>query len=282
VIEVTSLSCGYGKSEVLKGLSLHLKRGELVGILGPNGSGKSTLMLALAGVLPYHSGSIRVVGKEIAKTTARWRARHMACVPQRTELTFPFKCLSIVLMGRYPYLSRWGGYSIRDMEKALGAMDQTETIHLAERMITEVSGGEAQRVIIARALAQETGILLLDEATSSLDVAKKMRIFDLLRRKNTRGTTLLCAMHDLNLAALYCTRLIFLKGGNIVLDGPTQETFNDKNLSDIYETAVRVSKHPITGSPQAHFVPGQNSSADAFIHRPQSRLEISSLGNTDC
>jgi len=230
MIEINSLFCGYGKTEVLKDINLHLKPGEFAGILGPNGSGKSTLLFALAGVLPYGSGSILINGEEIAGISARFRARLIASVPQRSELSFPFKCLSIVLMGRYPFLSRFGGYSPQDMDSALSAMEQTETIHLAQRMITEVSGGEAQRVIIARALAQETGILLLDEGTSNLDVAKKIQVFDLLRRKNAKGATLLCAMHDLNLAALYCKRLIFLKSGKIVFDGPTNETFNDENL----------------------------------------------------
>jgi iron complex transport system ATP-binding protein len=282
MIELKALSCGYGKREVIKGIDLQLKDGELAGILGPNGSGKSTLILALSGVLSYRSGSIKVAGEEISRTTARWRARQMASVPQKSELTFPFKCLSVVLMGRYPYLSRWGGYSEGDMNKALDAMEQTDTIQFAQRMITEVSGGEAQRVIIARALAQETGILLLDEATSNLDVAKKIQIFDLLRRKNAQGTTLLCAMHDLNLAALYCQRLIFLKDGRIFLDGPTQETFTDKNLSEIYETDVRVSKHPVTGSPQAHFVPGKEDRIDRADHGSDRPVESSRLGDTDC
>jgi iron complex transport system ATP-binding protein len=282
MIDITSLSCGYGKRDVLKGITLNLKRGELAGILGPNGSGKSTLILALAGILPYRSGSIQVSNEEIASTPFRWRARHMASVPQRAEFTFPFKCLSVVLMGRYPYLSRWGGYSKLDMDNALDAMEQTDTIHLAQRMITEVSGGEAQRVIIARALAQGTEILLLDEATSNLDVAKKIQIFDLLKRKNSQGTTLLCAMHDLNLAALYCNRLIFLKEGRIVLDGPTEETFNDTYLSEIYETDIKVSRHPVTGSPQAHFVPGQNNLAGASDPFSHGRGERPSPGDTDC
>jgi len=279
MIEISSLSCGYGKSEVLKEISLHLKQGELAGMLGPNGSGKSTLILALSGILPYRSGSIRVAGKEIGGTPARWRARKMASVPQRSELTFPFKCLSVVLMGRYPYLSRWGGYSLQDMNEALDAMEQTETVHLAQRMITEVSGGEAQRVIIARALAQKTEILLLDEATSNLDVAKKIQVFDLLKRKNSRGATLLCAMHDLNLAALYCTRLIFLKEGRVVLDGPTQETFSENKLSEIYETDVKVSRHPVNGCPQAHFVPGQNDQPDRPEHWSPDAGSRAGLGN---
>ena len=172
MIEIKALSCGYDKRDVIHQINLNLNDGELAGILGPNGSGKSTLILSLSGVLSYRSGSIKVDDEEIARTTARWRARQMASVPQKSELTFPFKCLSVVLMGRYPYLPRWGGYSKEDMDKALDAMEQTDTIQFAQRMVTEVSGGEAQRVIIARALAQETGILLLDEATSSLDVAK--------------------------------------------------------------------------------------------------------------
>jgi iron complex transport system ATP-binding protein len=159
-------------------------------------------------------------------------------------------------MGRYPYLSGWGGYSKEDTDTALGAMALTDTLHLARRMINQVSGGEAQRVIIARALAQQTPILLLDEATSNLDVAKKIRIFDLLKQKNEEGLTLLCAMHDLNLAALYCRRLVFLKEGRILLDGSVEETFDENKLSEIYETDIRVARHPITGGPQAHFVPG--------------------------
>ena len=281
MIELNAVSCGYGKRDVLKEIDLRLDDGELVGILGPNGSGKSTLILAISGVLAYRSGSIKVAGEEVAATTALRRARYTASVPQRSELTFPFTCLSVVLMGRYPYLPRWGGYSDRDMNKALDAMEMTDTIQFAHRMITEISGGEAQRVIIARALAQETDILLLDEATSSLDVAKKIQVFDLLKNRNVQGTTLLCAMHDLNLAALYCKRLIFLKDGRIVLDGPTHETFTDKNLSEIYETDVRVSRHPITGGPQAHFVPGLEGRFDPTHHRSDGPVASSRLGDTN-
>ncbi len=256
MIEAASLACGYGKKDVLKDIHFRIAPGEFVGILGPNGTGKSTFLLTLGGVLPYRQGSIRIRGKEITRTGQKWRAKTIASVQQGSENTFPFKCLSVVLMGRYPYLSRWGGYSLADRETALQAMEDTGTIHLAERMITEVSGGEAQRVIIARALAQQTDLLFLDEATSNLDVAGKIRVFDLLRRKNSSGTTILCAMHDLNLAALYCRRLIFLKAQGIVLDGPTEETFKDETLSGIYETDVRVCRHPVTNDPQALFVPG--------------------------
>lgn len=258
MIETVSLACGYGKREVLKDIQLRIGPGEFVGILGPNGSGKSTLLLTLGGILPSRRGTLKLSGREIAGTSHRWRAKRIASVQQRSEISFPFRCLSVVLMGRYPYLPRWGGYSPADRETALQAMEDTGTIHLAHRLINEVSGGEAQRVIIARALAQQTDLLFMDEATSNLDVAAKIRIFDLLRRRNSAGTTILCVMHDLNLAALYCRRLIFLKDQSIALDGDTEETFRDESLSRIYETDIRVCRHPVTNHPQAHFVPGSD------------------------
>ncbi len=255
MIEVDSLRCGYGDHEVISGISLRIDAGEMVGILGPNGSGKTTLVLALAGAIPVRSGTIRLNGHEATRRSARWTARQIASVPQKAEASFPFTCLGVVLMGRYPHLDGWGGYSEHDMNAALDAMEQTSILHLASRSFQEVSGGEGQIVTIARALAQQTPIILLDEATANLDVARKIDVFDMLVEKNREGTTLMCVMHDLNLAALYCNRLIFLKNGKVVCDGNTQEVFHDDNLSHIYETEIRVCPHPVSGVPQAHFVP---------------------------
>jgi iron complex transport system ATP-binding protein len=268
VIEVSSLRCGYGAVDVLREVNLRIPAGEVAGVLGPNGSGKTTLLHVLAGILPPRRGRVRVSGRDLAGSPARWRARLMASVAQNAAVTFPFRCLSVVLMGRYPHLSRWGGYTARDLEQAMSAMERTGTLSLADRLINEVSGGEAQRVVIARALAQAPSVLLLDEATSNLDVARKIQVFDLLMEKNRReGTTIVCAMHDLNLAALYCDRLIFIKDGGIALDGPTHELFTSENLSGIYGTPVMVSRHPVTGSPQAHFVPGAVGGGDADARR---------------
>jgi iron complex transport system ATP-binding protein len=259
LIEVESLHCAYGDNEVLREISLRVEPGEMTALLGPNGSGKTTLLLAMAGVMRPRSGTIRIGGEEIAGKGPRWISRRVASVPQSTEVSFPFTCLSVVLMGRYPYLDGWGGYSARDLDLALTAMEQTRIAHLAHRHVREVSGGEAQMVAIARALAQQTEILLLDEATSNLDVTRKIQLFGLLKQKNRRGGTLLFVMHDLNLAALYCRRILFLKNGRILFDGNTEEVFNDKTLSEVYETEIRVSRHPVTGSPQAHFVPHPDS-----------------------
>lgn len=256
LVEVCDLTCGYGSRQVLHQISLQVYPGEMVGILGPNGSGKSTLLLALAGVIPPWQGRVRVAGRDLAAVRGKGRARLLANVPQRLPGSFPFKCLSVVLMGRYPHLSGWGLYQRRDLEAALTAMEETGILHLAERPFTEVSGGEAQMVLIARALAQEAPILLLDEATSALDVAHKIRIFDLLREKNRRGLTVVAVMHDLNLAALYCPRLLLLKQGRLLADGSRQEVFRSDLLSELYETEIGIFRHPYTGDPQAYFVPG--------------------------
>jgi len=256
LIEIKSLSCAYGEHAVLRDINLSLAAGEMVGLLGPNGSGKSTLLLALAGVLKPRQGCVRVAGQDVHASEARWRARQMAAVPQKITVSFPFKCLSAVLMGRYPHLQGWGDYSRQDLDLALAAMEQTGTLHLATRLLPEVSGGEAQMVMIARALAQEAPILLLDEATSALDAAHKIQIFDLLQQRNRQGLTLLGVMHDINLAALYCQRLVFLKNGRIMADGPKADTFTADFLSELYETEIRVGRHPVTGDPQAFFVPG--------------------------
>lgn len=271
MIEVESLRCRYGDEDVLKGISLRLEQRDMVGILGPNGSGKTTLLHAMSGIVPAHAGSVCIDGHETKSESARWIAKKIASVPQRPEISFSFKCLSVVLMGRYPHLDGWGNYGSDDLDIALTAMEELHISHLAHRPIREVSGGEAQMVIIARAMAQETEIVLLDEATSSLDVARKIHVFDLLTRKNAEGTMFVCTMHDLNLASLYCTRLIFIKSGEIVADGNTEDVFNDTTLSKIYETDVRVVSHPVTGSPQAHFVPGQDT-CDARDCRALSRM----------
>jgi iron complex transport system ATP-binding protein len=270
LLETQSLTYAYGEQVVLRDINLRLAAGEMVGLLGPNGSGKSTMLLVLAGVLKPSQGGVRVAGQDVHEAKARWRARQMASVPQRTTVAFPFKCLSVVLMGRYPHLQGWGDYSRQDLDLALTAMEQTGILHLASRPLPEVSGGEAQMVMIARALVQEAPILLLDEATSALDAAHKIQIFDLLKQKNRQGTTVLGVMHDLNLAALYCERLVFIKNGQIMADGPKAQTFTADILSELYETEIRVGHHPVTGDPQAYFVPGPGS-AGALLSGPDGR-----------
>jgi len=256
VIRVEDLSLGYEDRLVLAGLNFQVQPGEFVGLLGPNGCGKSTLLNALSGLLPPKQGRIIIRDRRLGVLSSRLRAQMLAVVPQSTEVRFPFACLEIVLMGRYPHRKRLGSLTDEDLLWALRSMRRTTTEHLQKRPITEVSGGECQRVVIARALAQDPQILLLDEATSSLDVRKKLEIFEILKLLNeTKGLTVLCAMHDLNLAALYCRRLIFLKDGGIVQDGPTEEVFTPEVLAQVYQTPMEVIRHPGHQRPYAVMLP---------------------------
>lgn len=261
MIEVRDLHCGYGSGDVLRGVSLDLARGESAALLGPNGCGKTTLILALSGVLRPRLGSVRIDGGDVSELAPRRRARRVAAVPQRPGDPPELSVFSMVLMGRYPYVSMLSGYGPADREAAAGALAETGAEALAHRRAPELSGGEFQRVLIARALAQAAGLLLLDEAASGLDVARKVEIHDLLAEKNRRGLTILSAVHDLNLAALYCGRLIFMKHGRVVLDGPPREVFTEEKLSAVYETRIKVSGHPLTGAPQALLVPGGPAAA---------------------
>jgi len=274
LIRVEGLTARYGQTVVLHGLNFHAAEGELIGLLGPNGSGKTTLLHCLSRVVPFNAGKVVVSGRDLAAYSARELARVEASVPQRLEISFPFKCIEVVLMGRYPYQREFGTNSEDDLSKAMEAMRLTDTLDLAQRRINEVSGGEAQRVIIARALAQETAIMLLDEATANLDVSHKIQMFDLFSEMNQRGRTFICAMHDLNLAALYCQRLIFLKDGQISIDGPTLETFTGENLSKVYQTEVKIIEHPDTAAPQAMFVPGKGSRQQTAGSGQQSGINV--------
>jgi iron complex transport system ATP-binding protein len=255
MIEIADLGAGYDDQPVLRSLSLTVRRGEFTGVLGPNGSGKTTLIRALSGVLPPRSGSIRIAGRDIRTLSAKARALDCATVAQNNPGLSGVRALSLVLMGRYPHVSFLGGYSPADFARAREAMAETSCLHLQDRTSDALSGGEFQRVVTAKALAQDTQLLLLDEAASNLDVARTMDLYELLRARNTAGLTVLTVAHDLNLAALYCQRLVFLKNGSVAADGPTRDIFTAQTLSDIYETPLAVAPHPITGAPQAHLVP---------------------------
>lgn len=255
MIDIRNLSAGYKGEPVLRGISLNVVEGEFTGILGPNGSGKTTLIRALSGVLPYASGSIHIAGHDVRALSAKARARHCATVAQKNPGLSGVRAMSLVLMGRYPHISFLGGYSRHDYLRVQAAMEETSSLDLAERSTEALSGGELQRVITAKALAQDTRLLLLDEAASNLDVARTMDLYELLRIKNAAGLTILTVAHDLNLAALYCQRLVFLKNGSVAADGPTREIFTAQTLSDIYETPLAVAEHPLTGTPQAYLVP---------------------------
>ncbi len=256
MIAVEDLWVGYTDHPVLKAVTLEVQRGEFVGILGPNGSGKTTLLLALSGVIPPRQGGIVVEGRALNRMRTRERARSMAVVAQDPDIRFPFACRDVVLMGRYPHQGRWRWNRAEDERVVERVMALTDTEALAQRLITGISGGERQRILMAKALAQETPILLLDEATSAMDVHRKLQVFRLLRELNHAGhLTVVAVLHDLNLAALFCGRLVFLKEGRVVAEGPTREVLTAATIEEVYETPAIVQSLPGTDKIQVSFLP---------------------------
>lgn len=255
-LRIVDLQCGYPGQTVINGVSLTVDEREFVGILGPNGSGKTTFLLALSGVLPIQGGTVEVFGRAVDRLKPRERARLMAVVTQDSEVRLPFTCQEVVHMGRYPHQKRWRPDRVEDHEAVRTAMELTHTVPLAERLITALSGGERQRVTMAKALAQGGVLLLLDEATSAMDVHRKLQIFKVLDQLNRKdGVTIVAVLHDVNLAALFCRRLLFLKDGRIAADGETHRILVPEVLEAVYETTVVVHELPGLQKRQVVFLP---------------------------
>lgn len=241
----------------LSHISLSLRRGEFVGLLGPNGSGKSTLLACVSGILAPQKGKVLVMGREIRGLPEKRRALLCAVLPQRPEVVPSFSVFSLVMTGRYAYTSFAGGYGREDEDTVWRALEESGVSHLAARPADTLSGGELQRAFLARALAQDAPLLLLDEASAGLDPGFQTAVFDALARRNRKhGLTVLAALHDLNLAALYCRRLILLKQGRIIADGPAEKVFTPHMLRTLYESPIATVRHPASDRPQALLIPG--------------------------
>jgi iron complex transport system ATP-binding protein len=241
-IQIQHLGFSYGERRVLDDVSLSVEKGEMIGILGPNGSGKTTLLKLFSAVLSG-SGAVELNGKDIRAFGRKELSRLFAVVPQESQVNFPFTVAEIVLMGRASHHSPLGLEGESDLEAARKSMEATETSALADRYLHELSGGEKQRVMIARALAQEAEILLLDEPAAFLDLKHQVRIFELMRRLNReRGLTIVAALHDLNLAALFFPRLAMLSDGKIFRDGAARDVLTEENIQEVYGIGVRVRR----------------------------------------
>jgi iron complex transport system ATP-binding protein len=219
-----------------------------VGIVGPNGSGKTTLLKVLSAVVGGYGGSASVCGREVREIPRRELAQAMAVVPQESVFGFAFSVLEIVLMGRHPHLAGLAFESERDIELARTALRRCGALELASRKIHELSAGERQRVVFARALAQQPRLLLLDEPASFLDIRNQVEIFDLVRElADGKRCGVLTVLHDLNLAAGYCDRIYLLREGRIEAGGPTEEVLTYANLTRVFETEVYVDTNALTG-----------------------------------
>lgn len=251
MLSCTGIVAGYGNRTVLHEIDFVAGAGEFVAILGPNGSGKTTLLRVLTGTVPLRSGDVFLCGSPALALTPKERAKRVAVVPQRVDALPHVRVREMVLLGRYPYLRWFGAYAPADIAVAESALAVVGATDLTDRMVNELSGGELQRVLLARALAQDAPALLLDELSAGLDMARMMALFDVLDAHRLRGTCLVTVMHDVNLAALYATRIVALRAGRVLFDGPTHEVFTEENLQALYDIPIHVFLHPTAPVPQA-------------------------------
>lgn len=250
-VRLEKASFRYDRTWVLRDVSLDVEHGAFLGILGPNGSGKTTLLNLIDGILAPREGRVLLEGAHAASLDRNELARIVAVVPQDSPLIFPFTVQEIVLMGRAPHLGRWRFEGKQDFEIARNAMERTGTLPLAGRPMSALSGGERQRVFIARALAQEPRILLLDEPTSNLDIRHQSAFFGLVAELNrTQGLTVIAVSHDINLASLYCRRIVLLKDGTVHGEGRPEEIISEESIRNVFGVPVRVDRHPQTGMPR--------------------------------
>lgn len=250
LLEVSSLDVHYGQRHVLKSVGFSLAAGSILGLIGPNGAGKSTLIRAISGVIPVQAGEIVVSGRPLSQLSPPNRARWLAVVPQARNLPPAFSAWETVALGRTPYINWLGQISEKDREAIREAMIRTDTLGLAERPVGELSGGEQQRLLLARAIAQAAPILLLDEPTTHLDLQHQISILNLLRDLAHRdGLAILVALHDLNLVARYTDQVILLLDGTIRAHGTPIEVLNQEILSRAYHLPLHVVPEGQAGYP---------------------------------
>lgn len=229
--------------------AFHVNAGEIVAIIGPNGSGKSTFLRLAAGVVPYAKGSILLKGEELRDLERRKIARIMGYMPSETPCEFDYRAGEIVALGRYSHLALGGFLQPRDQEVIEDCMLQTETISFRNRKLSQLSSGERQRVFLASVLAQEPSVLLLDEPTSALDLHHQVRFFQIFSKLVEDGLSVIVVTHDINLASLFCHRMVLFHQGRILREGPPEAVLQKEMISLVYGDEILLSTHPRTGRP---------------------------------
>lgn len=254
-LEVKNLYYSYGESDTIKDVSLSVAKGEFVGIIGPNGGGKSTVLKNVYRALNPDRGEILLDGESLRGMSYRKSALKMAVVGQENDIPFDFTVEEMVAMGRSPRKRLFDTDTSEDREMVHHALEHLGMENMAKRSYSKLSGGEKQRVLLARAVAQECDLFVLDEPTNHLDISYQLEIFDFIKRLNI---TVLAAIHDLNMAALYCDRLYVIKDGSVLLSGTPEEVLTAENIFDIYGVYSKVTKNPENGKLAISFFSGHS------------------------
>jgi iron complex transport system ATP-binding protein len=266
-VMVEDVSVSLGGLQILEDISLSIDEGQFVGLIGPNGSGKTTLLRTISAVLDPTEGQVQVADLPVAGASSRAVSQRVAVVPQDTHLAFDFDVRDVVAMGRTPYRPRVSFGQRPDDDAIESAMAEASVDEFADRSIDEISGGERQRVLLARALAQETPVLLLDEPTASLDINHQVRTLEIVRSLVDGGKTVIAAIHDLNLAAHYCDELVLLDDGAILAEGSPADVLTESNLETAFGTQAVVTNHPVTGAVYVMALPaGATEATREHVH----------------
>jgi iron complex transport system ATP-binding protein len=249
LLGLRDLEVRIGDAAILQGVSLELRRGEVLGLIGPNGAGKSTLLRAATGLLPLVHGAVEIAAAPLNQLDRRARAKAIAVVQQLPEAPPTMRVAELVLLGRNPHLGLLARESAHDYAVAQDAMERAGCADLADRMLGTLSGGQRRRAFIARALAQEAPLLLLDEPTANLDVQAQCELFELVRSLAAAGSGVLVVVHDLTLAATYCDRLVLLDQGAVIAEGAPHEVVTNANVTRVYGARVMVINDSSHGAP---------------------------------
>jgi iron complex transport system ATP-binding protein len=250
LISISNLSYSYADIDVLKKINLSINKGEILGILGPNGSGKTTLLKIVSGILKDYRGSVKIKNKEVSSFSPKELARIISFVPQEFNPTFDFKCDTIISFGRNPYIGFFGGFTKRDYEIIDHAMNEADVLNLKDRVFYTLSGGEKQRVVIAKTFAQKGQILLLDELTTHLDPGHTQKITNIIMEKiKKENLTTIMVAHDVNEAIAFSQRLIFIKEGNIIAQGKPKDIITEDLIRTVYEAESLIIENPLTKKP---------------------------------
>lgn len=254
VLSIKDLYFSYEDQNILSNINIDIEKGKFISIIGPNGSGKTTLLKNISSVLSPDKGKVFFLGKDIQEYRRKQLSKYIAYVPQSSYINFEFTAGDIVLMGRSPFLKPFESEKTEDIKIAENAMKMTNVYEIKDKKITEISGGERQRVMIACALAQTPKVILLDEPVSNLDIQHQIEILSVLKElSKSKEMTVITVLHDLNLSAEYSDLVVLLKEGRIIEYGTPKDVITEENIDKAYNTNVYMTKNPMTGNP--HIIP---------------------------